>query len=463
MFLATEETNFVRNVLTAVPADRVPIRPAPLRILVAAAQPIGAGMLSSEEEVSVIKRGFQELIRAGLAVVDVIRATTPAALHRRLEAAGSSQPYDVLHFIGHGEYDAGSKIGYLIFEDESGAAQAVDSHLLRQIICRREIRLVFLNACETGTGGRAEFNKGVAPALVAGGVPAVVANQYKVLDVSATAFAKHFYWSLAQGRSLGDAARESRVAVNYSIAGEAIDWAVPVFYARNPAEFLCAAPSFAAPLEAERPRGRAIRRAGKTAGSVRVGLWDVNHFLPELEAIAGRMSSSQQSYWFEVIDMSAPIGTWRLERDGDGEEAFLHGAKVSQKLRNKPKEMGLDRIFCFTSFGLGDDGFRNLYVWDNYDEDPTNTISIISLAGLLEEFNHAKSLISRAIVNTVSGCLLTLPAHRRGPKTCPLYFNEERDIKYIAGRLKPDKTCKARARKAGIDVAAIEQILRAFD
>ena len=35
------------------------------------------------------------------------------------------------------------------------------------------------------------------------------------------------------GSTVGDAAREARVAVNYSIAGETIDWAVPVVYAES--------------------------------------------------------------------------------------------------------------------------------------------------------------------------------------------------------------------------------------
>jgi len=91
--------------------------------------------------------------------------------------------------------------------------------VLQQIVCRRNVRLVFLNACETGQGGKTDFNRGVAPSLVAGGVPAVVGNQFSVLDVSATAFAKHFYWVLAHGRSLGEAAREARISVNYSISG----------------------------------------------------------------------------------------------------------------------------------------------------------------------------------------------------------------------------------------------------
>ncbi|HEU4389016.1 MAG TPA: CHAT domain-containing protein [Blastocatellia bacterium] len=464
LFLATEETNFVRNVLTAVPADRISQHAAPLRILVAVAQPVGAGVLSSDEEISVIKRGFQQLVDAGLAEVEVAIAATPALLHARLESSGD-RPFDVVHFIGHGEYDAATKTGYLLFEDDTGAAQRVDSQVLRQIVCRRDIRMVFLNACETGKGGRAEFNRGVAPALVAGGVPVVVANQYKVLDVSATAFAKHFYWSLAQGRSVGDAARESRVAVNYSIAGEAIDWAVPVVYARNPGDRLCT-PGVPVPLPPDRKARRLVRAAD--AREFAVGLWDVNHILPDLEATALRMNRAQDFYRFDVIDISAPIGTWRLERDGDDQEAFLHGEKVAAKLSDKPKELGLNRLLCITSFRLGDDGYRDLYVWDIWDEDPAKTIAIISLAGLMTEIRKRGLSVARAVVNTVVGCLMPLPSHSRGPKFCPLYFNNERDVQYIAGPLNLDKTCKAKARKPktlkrGVDVTALEKLLRAFD
>lgn len=225
-FLATSEVNFTRNVYTAIPADRLPVRPK-LRILVVVAQPLGLAHLSVDEETEVIKSGFRRLIDNGLADVDVLLDATPDLLHRVLEVA---LPYDILHFIGHGEYDKKSKIGCLVFENEEGGVQTMDSSVLQQVLCRRQIRLMFLNACETGKGGPTDFNRGVAPALVAAGVPAVVANQFSVLDVSATAFARHFYWALAQGRTIGDAAREARVAVNYSISGEAIDWAVPVVF-----------------------------------------------------------------------------------------------------------------------------------------------------------------------------------------------------------------------------------------
>ena len=80
---------------------------------------------------------------------------------------------------------------------------------------------------------RADYNKGVAPGLVADGVPAVVANQYSVLDRSATTFAQHFYWCLRRGCRWETRAREGRIALNYS-GGGLIDWAVPVLFARDP-------------------------------------------------------------------------------------------------------------------------------------------------------------------------------------------------------------------------------------
>jgi len=231
-FLATSSVNLVRNAFTAVPAD-VPARGrGRLRILAVAAQPRGAAPVDARTETSDLRKAFADLVRKGRAAVELLAPATAGRLQRRLAAGG----VDVLHFVGHGEFDEREREGSLLLEDERGRPRPLGTDALRQVLCGRGLRLVFLNACETGRGGRVEWNRGVAPALVAAGLPAVVANQYPVEDAAATAFARELYAQLAAGRALGDAAREARVAVGRDLGTGSLGWAVPVVFARDPRE-----------------------------------------------------------------------------------------------------------------------------------------------------------------------------------------------------------------------------------
>ena len=233
-FLATGGVNLVRNAFTAVPAEAPPRRRGRLRVLVVAPRPKGTPPLSSREETGGLRAALRELTRARLAVIEVLPRPSAARLQRRLAEGG----VDVLHFVGHGAFDAAAREGSLLLEDERARPRRLGFDALRQIVCRRGLRLVFLNACESGRGGRAEWNRGLAPALVAAGMPCVVANQYAVLDAAATVFAREFYTALAGGAALGDAAREARRAVSRDLDPAALDWAVPVLFARDPRETL---------------------------------------------------------------------------------------------------------------------------------------------------------------------------------------------------------------------------------
>jgi CHAT domain-containing protein len=471
-FLATEEINFVRNVVTSIPAEEIPPRSGALHILVVAAQPVGWGQLSIEEEIELVSRGFLPLKEMGLVEFDVLRSASPEAFHKRLQLAQiQGERFDVLHFIGHGEYLEKEKVGCVLFEDGQGGSSRLEADQLRQIACRRGIRILFLNACETGSGGRSDFNRGVAQGLVAGGLPIVVGNQYKVLDSSATAFAQHFYWALARGATVGDASREARVAVNYSIHGEAIDWAVPVVFAQNPHEALChpTAPDLAldAPLRGKLvslPIGR--RRAGQ-APAVRVGLWDVNSALPQLRKVVDRLNQVQSHYTFEAVEITAPIGTWRLVRDKkQAVQGYVYAEQVVSKLRNKPAELGLTKLFCFTTFPLGDKDFKDLYFWD---DDKPDRIAVFSFAGFEEDFAKPTLSVERAVANQVSGSLIKLQVHYAGIKTCPCYFNGERNPQYVAGPLAFCSVCErylARMTRRGTvrpeEVSAAKTILKAY-
>ena len=231
-FIATSSVNFVRNAHTAVPADSRARRRGRLRVLVVVSRPRGREPLDSRAETSDLQKAFRTLVHAGRAEIELVTRPTAAALQRRL-AAGD---VDVLHFVGHGHFDEAEREGFLVLEDERGDPRPLGAEALRQVVCQRGLSLVFLNACETARGGRSDWNRGAAPALVAAGVPAVVANQYAVLDRAATLFARELYSELASGRALGDAAREARIALAGELGTSRIDWAVPVVFARDPRE-----------------------------------------------------------------------------------------------------------------------------------------------------------------------------------------------------------------------------------
>jgi len=465
-FLCTEEVNFIRNSLTAVPADALGPRAGKLRILVVAAQPIGAGELSAADEEAKIRSAFAALEETGLAEVRVEVKVTPRRLHELLTVADvDDQPYDVLHFIGHGEYDVASGFGYLLFEDADGRSQELRADTFRQMVARRDIRLVFLNACETGVGfgerTRPErpfdFSRGVAPMLASGGVPAIVANQFKVLDVAATAFAQHFYWALAVGRTLGDAAREARVAVNYSIAGEAIDWAVPVLFARNPDDRLVSRASSpgAAPAEL-RAAAVARRRAAGGARRDRVAVWDVNYVLPQLDRMVDRLNAVQRHFLFEPAEIAAPLGTWRRSTSRKRAGAFLYAVEVERKLRPTLASLGVSHLFCVTSMPLHD-GKAELSAHSTED----GAISLVSTANALARLSPPETTLERLVANMLAFALAQLDEHQRGAKDCPLYYNDESDIRWNAGALRFCKPCLARLGR-GERRAALQALLTAF-
>lgn len=231
-FLALEDVHLVRNVFTAVPAELPPPRPAPLRVLVATAQPTDLAELSSGAELDAIRQAWIGSAPDGVELTHLSH-TTAERLQRRL----APDAFDVLHFVGHGAHDEDAG-GVLLLEDDTGRGLPLDHASLRRLVVRRGVRLVFLNACESARGSRRAFARGVAPALLAGGVPAVVANQFAVGDLAAVRFAREFYRRLASGHTLGEAALEARLAVTPAPEGSP-DWLVPVLFARNAGDVLC--------------------------------------------------------------------------------------------------------------------------------------------------------------------------------------------------------------------------------
>lgn len=169
----------------------------------------------------------------------------PAFIEELNRASLAEEPYDVVHFDGHGVYDPKMGLGALCFE------AAADSHKLQHRdmelkyaselgaeIQKHNIPLVFLEACETS---KTEANPGasVAASLLQVGVASVVSMSHSVYVVTATKFVQAFYKALADGRRIGAAMLAGQRALyhdghRFVIPGigkvDLQDWFVPVLF-----------------------------------------------------------------------------------------------------------------------------------------------------------------------------------------------------------------------------------------
>jgi hypothetical protein len=370
----------------------------------------------------------------------------------------------VVHFIGHGEYDRTTDNGFLIFQDDEGNPYKVDEKSIRRILCGRSIRLIFLNACETGQGGSAEFNSGVAPALVAGGVPIVVANQYSVLDTSATFFAQHFYWSLAQGMEVGQAAREARIAVGYSLTGESIDWAIPVLYARDPKSRLC--PDLRLdPTSSSSPAIGVAGRRGTHNHSTQVAVWDTHSQLPGLRSTLDCLNVVQPYYGFEIVELSVPIDSWYYKRGN----RYIDAERFAERLAPQISQLGVEYLAAIVDEPIAIDTSTRKPKFDYYgwmpptDKPPVLIFSTKDL-GLAPTGVGTDRAIANIAVSGIAGYLMDGGTHLRGPIDCPNYLNPYRRLDLITGREKFCRPCATKLIKSHPEeLKALNAILAAFD
>jgi hypothetical protein len=458
-FLATEEIHFVRNVLTAVPGDPLRTGNGPLRILVVSAQPVGSAQLSVKEETELVRGGFQSLMDAKLAEVEVLPRATVPELHGRL----STGNYNVVHFIGHGTFDEEQKKGYLVFEDGHGGRTLLEERSAREIFCQRGLDLVFLNACQTSEASPSDFNKGLAQSLVAHGVPALVANQYSVLDVSATSFARFFYWGLARGMTLGEAAREARISVNYSLQGDSIDWAVPALYARDPNSTLTTATDKIAFAAAVTSIAGDRRRSAQEL-AIRIGVWDVDLGLPALGNVLAALNRTQSRFGFEVVNLSPPLDSFEPKASGGKSGTYFRADRVARRLQSKASQLRTDYLLCITGKPLTDEKGETAYQW--FSADRHSPVLVLSWAGFVD-MGLSSTDTARALSNAISGLLARVlskaPGHLEGPVSCPLYAGTTRAKSDVAAKKNFDAKCRKMLQRAiPDDLPALEALLGAF-
>jgi CHAT domain len=215
-------TPLVRSLDIPGSTDPQPFRP-PLRILALMSNPGDTARLDLDRERQMIEASWAKLPSVE---VDYVRPT-----RADLRSALRAKTYHVVHFMGHGDYDAGAG-GLLLFQTEDGSGDRVTGEDFSLMLADSPIRLVFLNACKTATTGARAVHPfaGVATALLKDRVPAVVAMQFPISDDAAIQFSQEFYQSIAQGYSVDAAVAEGRKVLRASRQAE---WATPVLYLRS--------------------------------------------------------------------------------------------------------------------------------------------------------------------------------------------------------------------------------------
>ncbi len=255
---AADATPFSRYMAGTWPSGS-PIPTRPIKMLVAIANPddLGKHNLAALDE----KAEWANLCEAtdGLDIA-LTRLPPPCTLSAIAEEL--RQGYHVLHIVAHGAYSKRRGQAALYLADAENHVAVVPEDEFAAMLKRQladgdtqspdrgaqnseRVRLVFLASCESASRSTADAFRGLAPALVNAGVPAVVAMQDKVSIMAARAFSRTFYARLLEHGLVDLAGNQARAALLDAGSGEA---AVPVVFMRMEDGRLFRPPAQLAPL-----------------------------------------------------------------------------------------------------------------------------------------------------------------------------------------------------------------------
>lgn len=219
-----------------------------LPMLIAAALPQGEHPLKLDEEIENIKGVVSGFDLAGVRITPkVVKDATRDELNQALLGAGSAY---IFHFTGHGaigtqrdDFNRGAdkETGYILLlaDHVTKKRDLMGAQELARHLHGAGVRLAVLGACHSGARDATYPWDGVAGALAANGIPAIIAMQYEVVDTQAIAFSRAFYAALGLGLTLDEAVWSGRVAMLESTSGVLgapvnVEWGVPVLYSRLP-------------------------------------------------------------------------------------------------------------------------------------------------------------------------------------------------------------------------------------
>ena len=221
-----------------MPTNRAPAPisvPYPVKILLAWANPEDLDTLDVQSEIDAVKNALAEFVDAGKVVIDELPNASPNTLVSKVR----QQPPHIFHFIGHGALLPRGG-GALALDNGRKSHVMLDGDRMLRLFQGDDTKLIILSACQSGaTSDKSEKSSsaqafmGLAPKLVWGGLPAVVAMQYDLPNIAAQPFMQTLYEFLALGRPLDTAVTEARIGLDFNIL-ESPYWGIPVLFMRSP-------------------------------------------------------------------------------------------------------------------------------------------------------------------------------------------------------------------------------------
>jgi hypothetical protein len=210
-FLATDPKLVLCRYITSGSGEIEFPAEAELRLLVAVSQPRDSrlGEVEYEEVLAEIRHTAESLNLS----VTVLNQPTARSLY---DAVHAPKPPHLLHFMGHGNFDAERGEASLALVAADGTTDWVDDRRLADLLTRGGVplRAVVLHSCEGGFGDFSSSFAGLAPQLARSGVQSVVAMQYAVTNETAIEFSLNLYRELAGGADLDTATQTARFAIH---------------------------------------------------------------------------------------------------------------------------------------------------------------------------------------------------------------------------------------------------------
>jgi len=201
----------------------------PLRILVVTSAPTDLPELNFGRERSIIDEALVSLT----ATDGVELMYEQDARKEHLLSRFQNEVFHVLHFVGHGGWV--NNRGVVALVNAEGTSDLVNAETFAEVLTTcSDLRLVTLNACETGREENKSGFSGISSHLIRHGIPAVVAMQNPILDNAAIAFVRHLYGSLAGGESIDRALTFTRQQLHLDQSEQPGAFSIPVLYLHAP-------------------------------------------------------------------------------------------------------------------------------------------------------------------------------------------------------------------------------------